>query len=186
MRRNHDIRGYTRAAGIQPNRMSKLHTGGLTLLVVAMVLAVCGLATMATAKTDQWLASTANQRTNLGNVSAETRSGILSNTPATPLHPLENPAASASNATLSQSSPANTCNSLRREQIANNYNRQLRAETARHRHVLRSIQSTGLVTRFFNPYISSTRIRHETAIHQNRISHIEQTYRANLVRAHCS
>jgi len=171
--------------------MSKLHTVGLALLIVTTVMGVCGLATIATDKTDQLVASTAGQQTTPPNSTVGAYPRTLGS-PATDLKTLNNPLSTAPEMTNDSHVPSNSiehavaCNNSDREWALDNRSQQLHAETARHRHVLRSLQSTGLVTRFLNPYIYSSRVSQEETTHHRVVKQIQHKYLANLARAQCS
>jgi hypothetical protein len=155
------------------------------LLLAVIVLGVSGLATLVTDKTDRLVASATNhQEISTGELG--TQSEAFTGTPAKPLDTLYDPTAKPQPTTAHNTSKrTSTCNLTTQKRASLRRAQQLRAEADRHRQVLWSLQTTGLVTKFFNPSMYSSRISQENAKHRDIVQQIARSYSAAFAQAHC-
>lgn len=186
MMQKREVSEYSRYSGIKTHRVSKLKTNGLAVLVMAGVIGVCGMATTVMSQASYHKpaeSSRTNKAATLTTYPATTNP--LTSEPVAILEPLQqNLPNSDSTASKTKTKPA-ACNQTARIEAQKKHSNQLHSESIRHRHVFRSLQATGVITKFLNPFLYSHRIDRENAKHSHQLEKIELTNKTALKNANC-
>lgn len=154
----------------------------MATLVIVAVVGICGLATMVSSQTDKLVAATSSRGTDAPTAMA-TQSTAAMGSPAATLSTLQDPDAKSSTSSKQTQVPA--CNSALQAAASAHQRSQLRSESVRHSNAVLSLKTTGMVTKFLNPYMYNSRLSRENSNHRNIIGQIERRYQAAITSAHC-
>ncbi len=182
------VNGLNRRWGIA----QRLKAGLFAIAVSSVIIGISALATITSEQVDESVLASHTTPT-ADKSEATTKSYDASSAapqetkkiivPATPPK-ATSPAASATMAT--KKSAPKDCAVQQRSTAIQNKTKALRKESVRHKQAIRDLQSTGLLTRVFNPGMYSYRWTKEANDHKDTLNTVHKQFKQSLQQAHCT